>query len=110
MAKLKNKAERENFIKEYRKWGVWKDIPELGLKYYKYDFPTGTYMIVVEYRASASRYVAEHNDVNYHLVVSENDNYTNGYGQCYDYFEPSGCALGTLVDYLTKNRDLEVDM
>lgn len=110
MAKLKNKKERELFIENYRKWGIWKEIPELGLKYYRYDFPNGTYMMIVEYRVSASRYVAEHNGAKYHLVVSKDDNYTNGYGQCYNYFEPSGCSVGTLIDYLTKNRDLEIEV
>lgn len=29
---LKNKQERENFINNYKAWGVWKEVPELNLK------------------------------------------------------------------------------
>ena len=28
---LKNKQERENFINNYKAWGVWKEVPELNL-------------------------------------------------------------------------------
>ena len=35
---LKNKAEREKFLESYREWELWKEIPELELKFYRYAF------------------------------------------------------------------------
>lgn len=46
---LKNKQERENFINNYKAWGVWKEVPELNLKFYRYELPTGAVIIVTEY-------------------------------------------------------------
>lgn len=46
---LKNKAEREKFLENYKSWGLWKEVPELELKFYRYEFPNGTVLIATEY-------------------------------------------------------------
>lgn len=46
---LKNKNEREKFLCNYKAWELWKEIPELELKFYRYEFPNGTVLIATEY-------------------------------------------------------------
>lgn len=108
--KLKNKKEREQFVKNYKAWGVWKEIPELNIKLYRYDFNNGDCIIVTEFIRSKSAYLSEREDQKYHLVLTKETPYKSTYGQCYDYYEPSGCCLGTIIDYLTQLRnEIEVE-
>ncbi len=108
--RLKNRTERENFIKNYGKWGVWKEIPELKLKYYRYMLPNGAYIIITEYSISIPYRQTTQENIKYHLLLSKTDEYRDNYGQCYTDFDPDGCSLNKIVDYLTKNRHLEVEM
>lgn len=43
---LKNEKERKEWLKNYQSWGVWLDVPEVGKKYYRYDFKNGSSLIV----------------------------------------------------------------
>lgn len=45
---LKNKAEREAWLKKYKDWGVWLTVPELNLVCYKYKFANGFELVVSE--------------------------------------------------------------
>ena len=129
MLNLKNKDEREAFIIDYKNWtgndgvtklGIWKSIPELDLNFYRYDFDNGAALIVTEYKEYKTIYgsdlwtrtkdfkkdfVTEHK---FCLILSENDTYvdnahTSGviYHRTYTL---NGCSMGTVVDYMTKNR------
>lgn len=46
---LKNKIERENFLKNYKSWELFKEIPEIEVKLYRYVFPNGTVIIATEH-------------------------------------------------------------
>lgn len=43
---LRNKEEREQWLKDFRSWGVWLDVPEVNKTYYRYDFKNGVAIIV----------------------------------------------------------------
>jgi hypothetical protein len=77
LLKLKNKAEREAFVKGYPEWksGVWKDIPELDIRFYRCDFANGAALIVTKYR----EYIAWKDEYatgqKYHLILPKDDPY-----------------------------------
>ena len=107
---LKNKAEREEFLKNYRKWGVLYEMLELQARYYRYDFSTGAHVIITEYGGSKTDYSGRKYVKNkYWLYVpagdewlTHNTNLAETHSVKYD---PSGCGMGIIVDYMTKNRD-----
>ena len=45
-----NTDKRRDFLKNYKEWGIWLTVPELGLEYYKYELPDGSRILVMEYR------------------------------------------------------------
>lgn len=93
-SKLKNVAERKAFIEDYKKWGVWFEVPELQLVYYRYGLPNGDVLIVSEYKIAPDYYCKKERTVErYHLIDSEHR------------FEPMGNGTTILIDYLTKNKN-----
>lgn len=104
LIQLHNKQERENFITNYKKWGVWKEIPELNLKFYQYKFPTGTQFIVTTYEIVGNKfYNSDYIREIYRLILSPTDTYTDKYGE-YGYYDPKGNGKSPLIDYLTKTK------
>lgn len=45
---LKNDTERIDFLKLYRHWGLWLELKELNLKFYKCDLNNGDFIVVTE--------------------------------------------------------------
>ncbi len=45
-----NDEKRRAFLANYKEWGVWLNITELGLVYYKYDLPKGHCILAMEYK------------------------------------------------------------
>ena len=122
MLNLKNKNEREEFVKNYKDWtgkkgntlGVWKSFPKLDLTFYHYEFANKAELIVTEYIEYRTIYEGskppyKKDFVSKHrlcLILPENDDYTDssGMGATYRTYTVEGCSLGTVVDYMTKNR------
>ena len=106
---LKNKNERERFLEEYQSWELWKEIPELKLKFYRKVLPNGTQIIATEHACmvfdswhKASKY-KKSTSVKYHLLLSDTDNYKVQYGEhAYRVYNPSGDSKTAIVEYLTK--------
>ena len=46
---LKNDTERLDFLKMYKCWGVWLELPELNLTFYKCDLDNGDFICITEY-------------------------------------------------------------
>lgn len=117
---LKNKAQREQFLEKYKAWELWKEIPELELKFYRYVFPNGTVIIATEYaRIGWVDYDADRNKhifekgttVNYHLLLSENDNFVPRYKYsetAYKLYNPAGDGKSDIIKYLTDTKP-EID-
>ena len=108
MLNLKNKAEREAFIEDYRRWDIWHSIPEFDFRIYGYIFQNKAMITVTEYKeyhAWKKEYVTNHR---YCLILPENDDYVDSSSVCgEDYhktYTPKGCGMGTVVDYMTKNK------
>jgi len=45
-----NNDKRREFLKHYKKWGVWLTVSELGLTYYKYELPETGSILAMEYQ------------------------------------------------------------
>ena len=119
MLNLKNKPEREAFVNNYKSWtdskgkklGVWKAVPELDLLFYRYEFANSAVLVVTEYKeyrmiytdytAIGRDYVTKHK---FCLILPENDSYFDTSGTNHRTYTPEGCSVGTVIDYLTKNR------
>jgi hypothetical protein len=125
MLNFKNKTEREAFVKDYKNWtenggetklGLWKSIPELDLSFYRYEFTNGAILVVTEYKEYKTIYsnnlqtrkndfITEHR---FCLILPEGDTYadtSHTYGEIYHRtYTLSGCSMGTVVDYMTKNK------
>ena len=110
--KLKNKTERENFLKNYKSWELFKEIPEIEVKLYRYVFPNGTAIIATEHAIftydrfeSGRSYYKKITAVKYHLILSETDDYRNStFLNEYKLYNPTGDSFTTIVKYLTVRR------
>lgn len=49
---FRNNDERKAWLSRYQDWGLWYEDENIGAKYYKYDFPDGSRIIVDEYENS----------------------------------------------------------
>lgn len=45
-----NNDKRREFLKNYKEWGVWLTVPELGLTYHQYALSDGTRILAMEYQ------------------------------------------------------------
>ena len=110
MLLLKNKVERERFLEDYRSWEIWKEIPELELKFYRKVLPNGTMIIATEHAhmvfanwdSKGCKY-KKSRSVKYHLLLSDTDNYKIQYEEhAYRVYNPSGDSKSAIIEYLTK--------
>lgn len=107
---LRNKTQREEFLNNYKAWELWKEVPEIELKFYRFVFQNGTVIIATEYacikfsdyRCGNFEYKKD-TAVNYHLILSESDNFKIGHVEgAHRLFNPSGDTKGTIIKYLTE--------
>lgn len=109
---LKNKKQREEFLNNYRNWELWKEIPELDLKFYRYRLPNGTVIIATEYACMKfADYRNGHfeyeksTSVRYHLILSEADKYKIEHSNtAYKYYNPSGDSISSIIQYLAETK------
>ena len=107
---MKNKAEREQFLKNYKEWEKLDSYPLLGLEFYRHVFRNGATVIVTEYqraRGDGTQYTVS----KYHLILLEDDGYdpfgmNSGHAPSeFLTYTLEGCGITTIVDYMTKKRD-----
>lgn len=110
---LKNKAERERFLENYKNWELMHEVPELELKFYRYTFPNGTVIIATEHACMEfADYTPQHHfvyekstAVKYHLILAEKDKFDTGYSDtAYKLYNPWGDSKSAIVEYLTKTK------
>ena len=105
---FKNTKEREAFLKDYKKWGVWKEIPELNMTYYRYTFKNGACVVVTEYLTYSAFYKKNLVVEKYCLILPDEDDYkaSDACGWVYfKHFTPNGHGISTIIDYMTKKRN-----
>jgi hypothetical protein len=99
LAKLwANADKRRDFLKNYKEWGVWLTVPELGLTYYKYELPKDSSILAMEYTRP-----------NPYPVSGEGKFQTIATYYLWDgeYFTPNSVSEYTITDLLKK---LKVEM
>lgn len=109
---LKNKTEREEFLDNYKSWELFKEIPEIEVKLYRYVFPNGTAIIATEHasftydRSENGRTIYKKiTAVNYHLLLSETDDFSGGtFFNEYKCYNPTGDSKSAIIKYLTVKR------
>lgn len=110
LRQLRNKKEREAFLENYQQWGVWKEIPELRVQFYKYDLPNGARIIAQTYVhppvGCLSFRKTEYIVAEYALIVPQGDDFKGSYGQEYTFYRPNGTSKTTIIDYLTEKKPL----
>ena len=47
---LRNDKQRKEWLKNYKDWPVWFEVPEADEIYYRYDLPDGSSIVICEYR------------------------------------------------------------
>lgn len=48
LPRFKNDEQRKDWLKDYKAWGMWYEDLNIKHRYYKYDFPDGTRIVVTE--------------------------------------------------------------
>ena len=91
---LKNKKEREEWVRNFRSWGVWLSIPDVSKTFYRYNFENGCALVVEE---SAEYYTygktTRHTLLRYAIIDEERPEF--------DSAQQGG--LSGVVDWLTKH-------
>lgn len=110
LRQLRNRNEREAFLEAYQQWGVWKELPELRVRFYKYDLPNGARIIAQTYVHPPISYYKHRTEeyivAEYALIVPEGDDFHGAYGQEYTYYRPNGASKTVIIDYLTTKKPL----
>ncbi len=52
---LKNDNQRLDFVRNYSRWRLWLQVPELNLKFYRCDLNNGDYLLVTEIEQNVSK-------------------------------------------------------
>lgn len=47
---LSNNDKRKEFLKGFREWLIWFEVPEANETYYRYNLPDGSSIVICEYR------------------------------------------------------------
>lgn len=69
LPKLKNNTQREEWLNNYRDWGLWYYDDHIDVNYYKYDFEDGSRLVVTEYPQREQGWKCEPRDEHhYHLM------------------------------------------
>jgi len=79
---LKNNDQRAAFVDAYETWPLWIETKETGERYYRYDLPNGTSMVVKVYHALLFDYKA--------TGKKYEDRYYEGYGKHEYYYLKDG--------------------
>lgn len=79
---LKNNDQRGAFIDDYETWPLWIETEETGERYYRYDLPDGTSIVVKVYHAMLFDYKA--------TGKKYEDRFCEGYGKHEYYFLQEG--------------------
>ena len=95
---LKNNEQRQQWLKDYRSWGLWYRDENIDVNYYKYDFTDGSRLIVAEYPQRRCSWRNEKEDqAHYHLLEKN----CKGYKGTYDkQFVHSTDSVTYLVEFL----------
>lgn len=93
---LRNKEQREEWLNNFRLWGVWLDVPDVSKQFYRFDFVNGCSVIVeigVEYCESycGSKAGKPRERISYSIIDNE-----------HAAFNSQGDSFTYVIQWLTK--------
>lgn len=95
---LKNNEQRQQWLKDYRSWGLWYRDENIDVNYYKYDFSDGSRLVVAEYPQRRCSWRNDKEDQAYYHLLEKN---CKGYKGTYDkQFVHSTDSTTYLVEFL----------
>ena len=113
LKRLRNKQEREAFLDNYARWGIWKEIPELRVRFYKYDLPNGARIVAQTYVHPPISYLSyqkeEYTVAEFALLLPKGDEFRGQYGQEYTFYRPNGASKTAIIAYLTETKPMVAD-
>lgn len=62
LPKLKNNDQRKEFLRTYRDWQVWFEVPQADEVYYRYILPDNSAIVICEYKQSTTWFVNKYLD------------------------------------------------
>ena len=97
---LKNKKERQEWLENFRSWGVWLSVPEVSKTFYRYNFENGCALVVEEsldfswhYSVKGLEKAEGRSFVHYAIIDDDHPKYDSAY---------QGGASG-IVEWLSKH-------
>ena len=92
---LHNKEEREQWLRNFRSWGVWLEVPQVNKTFYRYNFKNGCAVIIevgVEYwDAYSTERGKSHERITYSIIDNEHKK-----------FNSQGDSFTCVIQWLTK--------
>lgn len=102
---LKNNEQRQQWLKDYRSWGLWYRDENIDVNYYKYDFTDGSRLIVAEYPQRRCSWRNEKEDqAHYHLLEKNCKGYKGTYDKQFVHSTDSATYLVEFLKSLQKGE------
>ncbi|MBD5631768.1 MAG: hypothetical protein HDP34_00860 [Clostridia bacterium] len=100
---LKNNDQRQEWLSNYKAWGLWYRDENIDVNYYKFDFTDGSRLVVSEYPLRQSYWSNERRDeCFYHLLEKSKHGYDGTYDETYRHKEDSETYLIGFLKNLQK--------
>lgn len=95
---LKNDKERIEFLRQYKTWGKWLSLPELGLNFYKCDLTNGDFIVATENVGfSNDKKISPFSSVKYCIV--RQGTAVGPYG-----YDSYGMSTTNILDYIKSSK------
>jgi hypothetical protein len=84
LPKLKNNTQREEWLNNYRDWGLWYYDDHIDVNYYKYDFEDGSRLVVTEYPQREQGWKCVPRDEHYYHLLEKGKRKAGTRNETYD--------------------------
>lgn len=103
---LKNNDQRKEWLARYKDWGLWYRDEHIDVKYYKYDFPDGSRLVVSEYPKRISFWTGKEGaDEYYFHLLEKNRKWDKGtYDESYRHSPDSETYLVEFLKNLQRSE------
>lgn len=100
---LRNNDQRKEWLKNYKKWGIWYRDENIDVNYYKFDFSDGSRLVVAEHPQRYNYWNGKRSDeCFYHLLEKNKKCYHGTYDEKYRHSTDSETYLVEFLKNLQK--------
>ena len=104
LPKLKNNDQRKEFLKTYRDWPVWFEVPQAEEIYYRYILPDGSAIVICEYKKRNDWWANKYIDKDPETTGTVEYLLEPGYGHLHDCSTNETALIRKLME-VQKNED-----